>query len=158
MALTTGARKGELLYLKWSDIDFNKNVARLEGNRRVEINQKGTKNGRNRLLCLTQPVLDELKKFRAVGNALIFKNTICDYKPYEIRKIYAKALLDSKITDFRFHDLRHTAASNLAKNGATLLEIAEVLGHSNIAVTKRYSHLCIEHKRDLINKIMGNLA
>jgi len=63
----------------------------------------------------------------------------------------------AKLNDFRFHDLRHTTASYLAQNGATLLEIADVLGHKQIEVTRRYTHLCIEHKSALINKVMGSI-
>ena len=58
----------------------------------------------------------------------------------------------------RFHDLRHSAASYLAMNGASLLEIAEVLGHRSIETTKRYSHLSVEHKQQLTDRILGALA
>ena len=64
---------------------------------------------------------------------------------------------EAELVDFRFHDLRHTTASYLAQNGATLLEIADVLGHKQIEVTMRYSHLCINHKSNLINKVMGDI-
>ncbi len=68
-----------------------------------------------------------------------------------------KALEDADIKDFRFHDLRHTCASYLAQSGASLLEIAEILGHKQISVTKRYAHLCIEHKSSLINRVLGDI-
>ena len=64
---------------------------------------------------------------------------------------------EAELVEFRFHDLRHTTASYLAQNGATLLEIADVLGHKQIEVTKRYAHLCIEHKSSLINRVMGGI-
>ena len=159
MALTTGARRGELLGLKYSDIDYKNNVATLAGATNKELKQVGTKTGKSRLLPLTPIVMIELKKFREIGNALIFPNTIKNSnQPYNIKRPYATALKQANITSFRFHDLRHTAASNLAQNGANLLEIAEVLGHSNTTVTKRYAHLCIDHKRELINRVMGNLG
>ncbi|MCU7836226.1 MAG: site-specific integrase [gamma proteobacterium symbiont of Taylorina sp.] len=170
MALTTGARKGELLHLKWSDIDFSNSVGILKGTQNIVEGTKGTKNGKSRLLPLTMPVLEELKKFRQIGNGLVFGVFIAEIssdktiikkptgKPFEFRKQWFAVLKEVGITNFRFHDLRYTAASNLAKNGATLLEIAEVLGHSNTTVTKRYAHLCIDHKRDLINRVMGNLG
>lgn len=148
MALTTGARRGELLKLTWNDIDFKKNTAMLNI----------TKNGTQRLLPLTTAVINELKRFRSIGDHLIFHSTISEYKPYEIKKSYAAVLRSANISNFRFHDLRHTAASNLAQNGANLLEIAEVLGHSNTTITKRYAHLCIDHKQKLINRVMGNLG
>ena len=66
-------------------------------------------------------------------------------------------LEDADIKDFRFHDLRHSCASYLAQSGASLLEIADVLGHKQISVTKRYAHLCIEHKSSLINRVLGGI-
>lgn len=147
MALTTGSRKGELLGLKWSDIDFTQRIARLET----------TKNGEPRLLPLTDAVIAELLKFRQIGG-LIFNNTISPGRSYEIKRPFARALCEAGIDTCRFHDLRHSAASNLAKNGASLLEIAEVLGHSSITITKRYSHLCVNHKKALIDRVMGCLS
>ena len=67
------------------------------------------------------------------------------------------ALLNAGIRQFRFHDLRHSCASALAQNGATLLEIAEVLGHRQLQVTKRYAHLCTGHKAKLINRVLGQV-
>ena len=154
MAITTGARRGELLGLKWSDIDFPNRLAILHT----------SKNGKPRLLPLTTPVINELNQFRQISNSLVFRNTVVTNKPndvekpYEIRKPYIKALTMAGIKNCRFHDLRHTAASNLAKNGASLLEIAEVLGHSNTTITKRYAHLCTTHKANLIDRVMGNLG
>jgi len=140
-ACLTGARSGELLGLKWSDIDFTSRLATLHT----------TKNGKPRLLPLTSNVMAELNQFRQIGSGLIFNSTISSDKPYEISKSYTKALKGAGIGVCRFHDLRHTAASNLAKSGASLLEIAEVLGHSNTTITKRYAHLCTEHNKVLPN-------
>lgn len=148
MALTTGARRGELMKLTWADIDFTQRMAHL----------KDTKNGKPRLLPLTKQVIAELMKFRAVGKSLLFPAIEKKTSPYDHRKPFKKALEDAKVENCRFHDLRHTAASNLAKNGATLLEIAEVLGHSDIGITKRYAHLCTGHKAALIDRVMGNLG
>ena len=58
---------------------------------------------------------------------------------------------------FRFHDLRHTAASYLVMNGATLFEAGEVLGHKSIETTKRYAHLSVEHKQNLTDRVFGEL-
>jgi len=82
---------------------------------------------------------------------LIFNSSIKPTKAYEFRKEWIKALKRAEIDDFRFHDLRHTCASYLAQNGASLLEIADVLGHKQIQMTKRYAHLCVSHKQKLIN-------
>ena len=65
---------------------------------------------------------------------------------------------EAGLEGFRFHDLRHTCASYLAQNGASLLQIAEVLGHKQLEVTKRYSHLCVDHKQSLIDNVMGGVV
>ena len=63
------------------------------------------------------------------------------------------ALAIAGITDFRFHDLRHTCASCLASLESSLLEIADVLGHRTMAMVKRCSHLAQEHKTAVIEKM-----
>jgi len=77
---------------------------------------------------------------------------------YQCRlRYWDKSLGDREIDDFRFHDLRHTCASYLAQNGASLLEIADVLGHKQIQMTKRYAHLCVSHKQKLIEKLFDRM-
>jgi len=146
MAITTGARKGELERLKWSDIDFDRGLA--------YVHQ--TKNGEPRVLPLTQQVLTEMGRVDR-NSELIFNSSIKPTKAYEFRKEWIKALKRADIKDFRFHDLRHTSASYLAQNGASLLEIADVLGHKQIQMTKRYAHLCVSHKQKLIEKYFGEI-
>jgi len=147
MAITTGARKSELLNLTFNDIDFYRKTAHV----------KTSKNGQPRILPLTNEVIIELDKFKYQEAALIFNSEIKPDKPMCFTKQWKKALTQAEITDFRYHDLRHSCASLLAQSGASLLEIAEVLGHKQIQVTKRYAHLCIEYKEKLINKVMGSL-
>jgi len=147
IAITTGARKGELLGLKWNDIDFNRNTAYVST----------TKNGEPKVLPLVNEVITELNRFKQEESALVFNSQIKPSKPYNFYKLWKKALKQAEINDFRFHDLRHTTASYLAQNGASLLEIADVLGHKQIQMTKRYAHLCIDHKQKLINSVMSNL-
>ena len=59
----------------------------------------------------------------------------------------------AEIENFRFHDLRHSTASYLAMNGATLLEIAGILGHKTLQMVKRYSHLSEDHKAEVLEKM-----
>ena len=63
------------------------------------------------------------------------------------------ALKQSGIKDFRFHDLRHTAASYLAMSGATTPEIAAVQGHKTLSMVKRYAHLSDQHTRAVIERM-----
>ncbi len=147
LAITTGARKGELTKLRWDDIDFVRRTAYVST----------TKNGQPKVLPLTDSVIRELQLFDTKDSSLIFASRIKYDVPYCFTKPWKKALEDADIKDFRFHDLRHSCASYLAQSGASLLEIADVLGHKQISVTKRYSHLCIEHKVSLINRVMGGI-
>jgi integrase len=147
LAITTGARKGELTKLRWNDIDFDRRTAYVAT----------TKNGQPKVLPLTDSVIKELQLFDAKDSSLIFASRIKEDVPYCFTKPWKKALEDGEIKDFRFHDLRHSCASYLAQSGASLLEIADVLGHKDISVTKRYSHICIEHKVSLINRVMGGI-
>jgi integrase len=147
MALTTGARKGELLNLKWSDIDFSNRTANLGM----------TKNGKPRLLPLTHPVTKELMRFRENSDHLIFHSTIRTTTPFDIKKSWINALKQSNIGYCRFHDLRHTAASNLVRAGRTLFEVGTLLGHSSTTMTARYSHLAIHDTQTMVDSIMGAL-
>ena len=115
-----------------------------------------TKNCEPRVLPLTKQVLTEMDRAGREAE-LIFNSSIKPNKPYEFRKEWIKALRRADIKDFRFLDLRHTCASYLAQNGASLLEIADVLGHKQIQMTKRYAHLCVSHKKKLIEKYFGEI-
>jgi integrase len=147
LAITTGARKGELTKLRWNDIDFDRRTAYVAT----------TKNGQPKVLPLTDSVIKELELFDTKDRSLIFASKVKEDVAYCFTKPWKKALEDADIKDFRFHDLRHCCASYLAQSGASLLEIADVLGHKQISVTKRYAHLCIEHKSSLINRVMGDI-
>ena len=147
MAITTGARRGELLGLRWNDIDFERQTAYV----------KTTKNGQPKVLPLTDDVASSLTRFRQQGSSLIFNSEVKSDKAFCFNKQWKKALELAEVDNFRFHDLRHTTASYLAMSGASLLEIADVLGHKQISVTQRYAHLCIDHKEKLISKVFRDI-
>lgn len=149
MALSTGARRGELLALRWSDLDLDKGLAHV----------RDSKSGEPRMLPLIQQVQDLLKP-RAVpgGDGLLFPSLNDPSVPIEIRTPWEKAREAAGLPDFRFHDIRHSCASYLAMNGATLLEIADVLGHKTLAMVKRYSHLSTSHKTALITRVLSKVG
>jgi integrase len=66
-------------------------------------------------------------------------------------------LKQARIENFRFHDCRHSCASYLAQQGASLVELADVLGHKTMAMVRRYSHLSTDSKTTLVNRVLGNL-
>lgn len=138
LALSTGARRGELLGLKWKDVDLGRAVIVLHD----------TKNRDRRVLPLAGPALEIMRarsKVRHIASDLVFPSPQKSAVPFNIGVCWPAALAEAEIADFRFHDLRHSAASYLAMNGATLAEIAEILGHRTLAMVKRYAHLTDQH-------------
>ncbi|MGE4580351.1 MAG: tyrosine-type recombinase/integrase [Desulfuromonadales bacterium] len=145
LALSTGARKMEILNLQWKDVDLKRQAIRL----------LVTKNGEKRNLPLKGLAYDLIKamsKVRRLDTNLIFPGGN-PKRPFEIRKPWVKALEQAGIEDFRFHDLRHTAASYLAMNGATPSEIAEILGHKTLEMVKRYAHLSESHTAHVVDRM-----
>ncbi|MFK5947980.1 MAG: site-specific integrase [Methylococcales bacterium] len=147
LAISTGMRKSELTNLRWTDINFEKGLASLAD----------TKNGSPRVNPIPSIALDELKKYRQIGKGLIFVSPNNAEKPFDFRGCWDKAKTVAKIEDFRFHDLRHTAASYLVMAGATLHETAEILGHKSTETTKRYAHLSTDHKLALAERVMSEV-
>jgi len=143
-----------MMNLRYSDIDFDKGLANLGD----------SKNGEPRLNAIPAATMNELKKFRQVGNGLLFNGTKTvkgvktdTGKPFEFRKRWYAALKEAGITKFRFHDLRHTSASYLIMNGASLKEVAEILGHKSTQTSDRYAHLSTEHKSKLVERVMSKV-
>jgi integrase len=146
LALTTGARKNEILKLKWKDIDFDKNLIFLHE----------TKNGDIRTLILVdkaKQLLFELSKEKE--SDFVFKGK--KNKPIDIQYPFEEAVKRAELENFRFHDLRHTCASYLAMNGASMNEIAEILGHKSLNMVKRYAHLSTQHKSKVVNDMVRNI-
>lgn len=153
IGISTGARKMEIMGLTWKDVDLKMEVMRLTK----------TKNGEFRAVPLQKHALDLVKamsKVRRIDTDLLFPGEN-PKTPVELRKPWVDALQRAKVADFRFHDLRHSAASYLAMNGATLAEIAEVLGHKTLQMVKRYAHLSEQHTSRVVasmnEKIFGGL-
>ncbi len=157
-ALSTGSRKGEILGLKLSDIDLDRNMAIL----------RDTKNGETRSVPVVGHLHELLKgqiefsaglydaQMPSAQDRLLFPRRDL-VAPIDIRKAWENALNRSEVSDFRFHDLRHCTASYLAMQGATILEIADMLGHKTLQMVKRYSHLSTDHKHGLAEKLNSEL-
>ncbi len=134
VSIATGVRMSELRRFKWSDIDFE----------RKRIKVLLSKNTESRGGHLPESAVNALKKLKSlpiVGRHVFIDeegNPVSkDWVSYRWKIIRANA----KLKNFRWHDLRHSCASLLAQNGATLLEIGSVLGHKSPSATKRYAHL-----------------
>ena len=156
VALTTGARRGEILGLHWKDVDLT--------TRRAILHK--TKNDERRTLALVPQVADELKKLklqkvRRIDSDLIFANPNTGKSSYFHFEMSWRAARDAaELEDFRFHDLRHTFASRMAMDGRTTAEIAGALGHKTLAMVKRYSHLSDTHVQTAMEqtglRVLGN--
>jgi integrase len=157
LALSTGMRRSEIMHLRWEDVDIFEE--------RIVI--QDTKNGERRAVPLTGRALNLVKvlgRVRRIDTDLIFPSARRrrgggGEKPIDLRTPWEDALEKARIENFRFHDLRHSAASYLAMNGATPTEIAEVLGHKTLAMVKRYAHLSEAHTKQVVasmnEKIFG---
>jgi integrase len=156
MAMTTGARKGELLKLRWCDIDFKNNSTYLAD----------TKNGESKELHFPPPVMIELKRLQEIGSGLIFVGGNSD-EPMDFRKAWFKALKVANISDkdvmnpdgsvklekFTFHCLRHGFCSALSDSGKEINQIAKLAGHKSIQTTMRYIHQGREQKRQIVDEL-----
>lgn len=147
MALTTGARRGELLRLRWCDIDLDIGEATLHE----------TKNGDRRVLILLPQIAAELEaiapKDRVTSQALVFRSRLRPSQPYCTAKVFNEAVAAAGIKNFRFHDCRHCTASYMAQQGASLLEIADTLGHRQLRMVQRYAHLNTDSRRKLLSRV-----
>jgi integrase len=150
LALNTGMRQGELLSLKWEDVDLERRL----------ITVKQSKTLRLKTVAINDPAKEALSwlsenrygeyLFMWPWGDLIGKTTVHD--------TFKKACIAAKITDFRFHDLRHTFASHLVMSGVDLVTVKELMGHVGINMTLRYSHLVPEHKAQAVAKLGERFA
>ena len=146
LALSTGMRRGEIMGLRWGDVDLNAG----------RITLKQTKNGEIRVIPLAshaKELVTHHARIRAIDTDLLFPSKTVRHKPQELDASWRAALKAARIDDFKFHDLRHSAASYLAMNGATLAEIAEVLGHKTLQMVKRYAHLSEGHTARVVARM-----
>lgn len=143
-ALQTGMRRGEILNLKWCNIDQTYGFIEL----------LDTKSGKARKIPISnalQEVFDSIDK----TSEYVFLNPKTK-KPYiDLKKSFHKVLKLANIQNFRFHDLRHTVATRLVEKGIDLIVVQEILGHSKITTTQRYAHPVPERKQQAIN-ILNN--
>jgi integrase len=142
----TGFRRGELLGLRWRDVDLKGGVLTIPK----------AKNGEARHVPLTSTVRAILsRRTRPLdANTLVFPNSEGHRDLRWAKKTVPAALRAAQIEDFRFHDLRHTFASRLAMEGVDLMTIRELMGHKTMAMTLRYSHLSPGHRRTAIERLV----
>lgn len=149
LALATGGREMEVLGLRWPGVDL----------RAGAVTFYDTKNKDDRTVPVRGAALQMLKTragCRQGDTDLLFPGRN-PRRPVEFRRSWETALAAAGIENFRWHDLRHTAASYMAMAGCSPLEIAQMLGHKTLAMVKRYSHLSPEHLNGVADKLAGRL-
>ncbi len=144
LALHTGMRRGEILSLKWSQVDFSRNL----------IHVTRTKTGRDRFVPINETVREELLQLskESKGEA-VFANSRTGKALGWIKRGFSAACKEAELVNFRFHDLRHTCATRLADSGADAFTIAEILGHRDLRQTKRYTHATDARKREALERL-----
>lgn len=136
-ALYTGMRRGEILSLKWENIE----------NDFIQI--LDSKSGKSRKI----PKVGNLKLLLEQiphENEYVFYNKQTGTRFFDIKRQFSTAIKNAGITDFRFHDLRHTAATRMVRAGIDLVVVKELLGHANIQTTMRYAHALQDVKANAI--------
>lgn len=156
-ALKTGARAGELLSAQWDDVDWKAPQLRFRRSR-TRGETGSTKSKRHRSVPLSPQLLDELRSLQSEsrGRSLIFAGP--DGKPLRIGQLHEclwRTLKRAGLRKIRWHDLRHSYASNLAAAGVPILQVQQWLGHSSIQMTMRYAHLAPGGNLHLVSVLDG---
>jgi integrase len=146
LAMSTGGRQSEIWGLSWKCVDLKNGFITFEE----------TKNDEPRSVPLTGHALElmlERSKVPRIDTDLVFPSRVNHQKHFDFRRPFQMALKASQIKDFRWHDLRHCAASYLVMAGVDMRTVAEILGHKTIQMTQRYAHLSPEHLKDAVSKM-----
>ncbi|MBK1617603.1 integrase [Lamprobacter modestohalophilus] len=151
LAVTTGARRSELMGLRWRDLNLEQQVLSVRtetansvkgGTRSLPIPPQAVALLKARQSALRQHSnVIEIKARDDEAAALVFPSRVTAKQPVDLRRPFTTALARAGIEGLRWHDLRHSAASFLAESGASLLEIGAVLGHKQAQTSRRYAHL-----------------
>ncbi len=180
LALVTGMRKGELLGLRWEDIDFSSRTLTIRNNL-VCIDNKPTlqapkTHASRRTIALNDDAIAVLEQHRSnqslerhhaaevwTESGMVFTSEIGSIlDPSNLSGFFKRLIKASNVPDIRFHDLRHTSASLLFLNGISAKLVSDRLGHSNVGFTlQTYTHLYQEQRREAalpLNVLLGSAA
>jgi integrase len=141
LSLNTGLRRGELIKLRWSCVDFTRQLLTVEGHH--------AKNRQTRHVPLNEEAVSTLRRWREQSGpgAHLFEVAT------GFRGAWEKLLKRARITHFRWHDLRHHFASRLVQHGVPLNTARDLLGHSSVQMSLRYAHLAPDQRREAVAKL-----
>jgi integrase len=136
LTMSTGMRRGEVLGLKWDQVNLGSNP-------RVTVMASYAKSNKTRHIPLNSEAVAVLKKWKGQGNSesWVFASPKTGGRMQDLKKSWTFLLVKADIQGFRFHDLRHDFASRLVMAGIDLYRVKDLLGHSTIQMTEKYSHL-----------------
>ena len=141
LALTAGLRQGELIALKWSDLDVKERVLTITESRSVERRELVEYEGGTRIVSLTSEAVELLRLEHAKhpGSPLMFMHpaTQRPYSPQMVRRLHNKIIQEAGLDHIRFVDLRHTCAVLSLQNGMDMKEVSQMLGHFRTAMTRQ---------------------
>jgi len=143
LAVLTGMRRGEILNLRWLDVDL--------AQCRLFLPQ--TKNGEGRIVYLNEGARAVLSSVPREPESSITNKIFGGLSPEQVSVTFVRVCRSLKIVDFRFHDLRHTAASWLRMSGADIHTVAQLLGHKDLRMAARYQHLSPAFLADAVSKL-----
>jgi integrase len=141
VALHTGMRKGEILNLKWQEIDFKRKV----------VTVVKSKNDQKRTIPMSNTLFNTLNSIKVRD----ISSRVFPVSGWSVRQAFDKTIVKADLKDFRLHDLRHTFATRLVQNGVDLYKVKELLGHKTISMTMRYAHHYPESLRSSV-EILDN--
>lgn len=147
LAFATGMRRSEILGLRWLDVDFD--------GRRILLPQ--TKNNEGRIVYLNRLAIQAIESLAVPEEAKSTDVLFPDLRPEWVSVAFSRLCRGLKILDFRFHDLRHTAASWLRMKGADIHTVAQLLGHKDLRMAARYQHLSPGFLADAVGNLDGAL-
>lgn len=142
IALNTGMRRGEILSLKWQDIDFLKGF----------IDIKDSKSGKSRKAPMNIFVFEALKGMNQTSEFVFFNPETKEHIK-DVKTAFKAACARARIKGLRIHDLRHTAATKMIEAGVDLVTVSKLLGHSSIAMTMRYCNPGAETAKKAVDKL-----
>lgn len=141
IALATGMRRGEIYGLRWHQIDYQRNVITIEQ----------TKTNKPRVIPISAPLLAMIEALpRSKKHDRVLLGNFFE-------QLWQHAKARAGLSDFHFHDLRHTAATRMLDAGVDPFTIQAILGHSSLAMTARYSHATSDGARLALEKLATSL-
>lgn len=152
LALTAGLRQGELIALKWSDLDVKQRTLTISEQRAVERRELVEYGGETRTIALTPEAVALLVEEHAkhTNSQLMFMHpaTQKPFSPQMVRRMHKEIIKEAGLDHIRFTDLRHTCAVLSLRNGMEAKELAQMLGHARTSMTRQNYTPYLPHKKE----------